>query len=101
MELSPAEKYGLDKPCTDWGRDGNAYFIMGAVRRALKDEGYPPEALKEYGDESTSGDYDHLLRTAMKWCDIDCPEDEYDEDEDLDSELCPDCGETMLFCGCE
>lgn len=90
MEKTPAEKYGLKKPRTDWGRDGNAYFIMGAVRRALKDAGYPPEALKEYGEESTSGDYDHLLQTAMKWCDI---VQNYCDDEDESDEVeCEQCG---------
>jgi formylmethanofuran dehydrogenase subunit E len=88
---TPAEKYGLDKPSTDWGRDGNAYAIMGAVARALKSEGYPAEAIDEYREASTSGDYDHLLRTAMEWCDIDMPEDEYDED-DEDEVECAQCG---------
>ena len=77
---TPAEKYGLPKPTTDWGRDGNAYFIMGAVARALKKAGYPPEAVKEYRADSTSGDYDNLLRVAMTWCDEDSPEDDYDDD---------------------
>lgn len=87
---TPAEKYGLDKPCTDWGRDGNAMFIAGAVRRALKDEGYPPEALAEFSEDVLSGDYDHVLQTAMKWCDLDSPEDEYDEDDD--EVECAQCG---------
>ena len=87
---TPAEKYGLDKPSTDWSRDGNAYSIMGAVARALKSEGYPAEAVDEYREESMSGDYDHLIQTAMKWCDLDSPEDEYDEDEE--EVECDECG---------
>ena len=63
---TPAEKYGLPTPSTDWGRDGNALFIVGAVRRALKDAGYPPEALREFGDEALSGEWKgHTLRTLM------------------------------------
>jgi hypothetical protein len=49
------------------GHDGNAFAIMGKVQRALKDAGASAEELKQYLDESMSGDYDHLLRTAMKW----------------------------------
>ena len=86
---TPAEKYGLPTPSTDWGRDGNALFIVGAVRRALKDAGYPPEALREFGDEALSGDYDHVLQTAMFWCDIDASEDDEDEDDEVE---CAQCG---------
>jgi len=49
------------------GHDGNAFAIMGKVQRALKDAGANANELKQYLDESMSGDYDHLLRTAMKW----------------------------------
>jgi hypothetical protein len=49
------------------GHDGNAFAIMGRVQRALKDAGASKEELDQYLNESMSGDYDHLLRTAMKW----------------------------------
>ena len=49
------------------GHDGNAFAIMGKVQRALKDAGASKEELDKYLEESMSGDYDHLLRTAMKW----------------------------------
>ena len=95
--MKPAEKYGLPKPMAPWGRDGNAMFIAGAVRRALKDADYPPEAVKEFSDDVLSGDYDHVLQTAMLWCDEGDPED---DDEYLDSQMCEDCGETKLYCRC-
>jgi hypothetical protein len=49
------------------GEDGNAFAIMGRVASALKDAGVSKEEIDEYYAESTSGDYDHLLRTAVKW----------------------------------
>lgn len=48
------------------GRDGNAFAIMGAVSTALKRAGHADE-VSDYMAESTSGDYDNLLVTAMKW----------------------------------
>lgn len=49
------------------GNDGNAFAIMGAVKSALKKAGATREELDEYLKESMSGDYDNLLRVAMKW----------------------------------
>lgn len=49
------------------GQDGNAFAIMGRVQRALKEAGASKDELDQYLEESMSGDYDHLLRTAMKW----------------------------------
>lgn len=52
------------------GQDGNAFAIMGAVQSALRKAGATPEQLSEYYTESTAGDYDELLRTAMRWVDV-------------------------------
>jgi hypothetical protein len=52
------------------GTDGNAFAILGAVERALRNGGVPPEAVAEFRAEATSGDYDHLLRTAMRWVEV-------------------------------
>jgi len=49
------------------GLDGNAFSIMGRVMSALKEAGVPKEEVDEYYAESTSGDYDHLLQTAVRW----------------------------------
>jgi hypothetical protein len=49
------------------GRDGNAFSIMGAVADALRRAGATREQIREYQDESTSGDYNHLLHTATQW----------------------------------
>lgn len=52
------------------GQDGNAFAIMGAVSKALRQAGASPVELAQYMEESMSGDYDHLLRTAMAWVSV-------------------------------
>ena len=49
------------------GADGNAFAILGAVSKAMKRAGLDASARKEFTDEATSGDYDHLLQTCMKF----------------------------------
>lgn len=49
------------------GQDGNAFAIMSRVQATMRRAGVPKEELDEYLKESMSGDYDNLLRTAMKW----------------------------------
>ena len=49
------------------GNDGNAFAIMGAVRKALKREKVSADEIAEYTKQSTSGEYDNLLRVAMSW----------------------------------
>lgn len=52
------------------GQYGNAFMILGAVTRALRESGVPQEELTEFVDEATRGDYDHLLQTVVKWVDV-------------------------------
>jgi hypothetical protein len=49
------------------GEDGNAFSIIGRVRKALQRAGVPDAEIKEFSDEAMSGDYDNVLQTAMKW----------------------------------
>ena len=51
------------------GQDGNAFFILGKVNKALKRSGMDKEA-KEFMKEATKGDYDHLIQTAMKFVEV-------------------------------
>jgi len=51
------------------GNDGNAFFILGTVEKALKKAGFS-ELAKEYMTEATSGDYDHLLATTMEYVEV-------------------------------
>ena len=49
------------------GPDGNAFMIMGIVRRYLIDIG-ESEGAKVYIVEATSGDYEHLLEVSLEYC---------------------------------
>ena len=58
----------IPKPLVELiGTDGNAYSIMGRVRRALQKAGASAEVLDEYYKESTKGDYNHLLSVAANY----------------------------------
>ncbi len=48
--------------------DGNAFFIMAAFSKQAKREGWPKNEIQAVIDESTEGDYNHLLRTFMRHC---------------------------------
>lgn len=49
------------------GEDGNAFFIIARVRRAMQRAGVESSEIALFTDEATGGDYDHLLQTVMKW----------------------------------
>lgn len=61
-------KYDVEVQLT--GNDGNAFAVMAQVNRALRNAGATPEELDQYQQESMSGDYDNLLRVAMKWVEV-------------------------------
>jgi ribosomal protein S9 len=65
MEQATKPKFDVDVQLT--GNDGNAFAIMGAVSKAIKKAGATSEQVKEYMDESMSGNYDNLLRVACRW----------------------------------
>jgi hypothetical protein len=46
--------------------DGNAFAIMGKVKRAMKNAGVSKEDIEKYSEEATSGDYDNLLVVTMQ-----------------------------------
>ena len=50
-------------------RDGNAFAVLGQCQRAARKEGVPGDQIKEFIAEASSGDYDHLLATCMRWFD--------------------------------
>ena len=57
------EKYSLV------GVDGNAYAIMGNVRRWMRREGYSREEQDAYMKDATSSDYNHLLSVSVQMVD--------------------------------
>lgn len=52
------------------GEDGNAFGILGRTKRAMSRAGVSEEEQDAYYAEATSGDYDHLLQTTMRWVDV-------------------------------
>ncbi|MFN4091094.1 MAG: hypothetical protein ACK4QW_18895 [Alphaproteobacteria bacterium] len=52
------------------GQDGNAFAILGRCRQAARDAGLSDEEIAAFMDEAMTGDYDHLLQTAMRWFEI-------------------------------
>lgn len=51
------------------GQNGNAFAILGAVKNALERAGFKDLA-NEFMTEAMKGDYDHLLRTAMAYVEV-------------------------------
>jgi hypothetical protein len=49
------------------GEDGNAFAILGRTAGALRQAGLAQAEIDDYFAEATSGDYDHLLQTTMRW----------------------------------
>jgi len=74
--------------CKLCGEDGNAWSILARVRAALR-KGGRADLVEPFTNEATSGDYNHLLVTAMDYIVEGSEEDEEDnypfaEDEDED-----------------
>ncbi len=47
------------------GQDGNAFFIIGRVSKAMRRAGIAQEDIDAYRTEAMSGDYDNVLRVTM------------------------------------
>jgi hypothetical protein len=58
------------------GQDGNAFYVLGAVRRALQAAGVPAADVETFTREATTGrtdgltGYEHLLVTVLRWVDV-------------------------------
>ena len=68
------------------GEDGNAFSILGRCSRSFKKSGLPQEWWDKFHAEATSGDYDHLLQTVMKYFEVDGEDEEKEEEEENDDE---------------
>ncbi len=53
------------------GEDGNAVSILMRTAKALRRAGVKEREIERFKTEATSGDYDHLLQTAMAWVEVD------------------------------
>lgn len=63
------------------GEDGNAFSILGRVKRIMRRAGLPDTEWEAFHAEATSGNYDNLLLTVMKWFSVDEQLDDDYEDE--------------------
>jgi len=52
------------------GQDGNAFMVLGLCQRAARRAGWTQEQIDKVINEMANGDYDHLLRTAMKYFEV-------------------------------
>ena len=52
------------------GQDGNAFSVMGLVKKALKHAGADKEYVDKYLKESTVGDYSYLLAVSMEYVNV-------------------------------
>jgi hypothetical protein len=59
------------------GEDGNAFSILGRVRRAMHDADVAQEDIDAYHQEATSGDYNYLLEVTMRT--VSCDSDDEDD----------------------
>ena len=52
------------------GEDGNAFAIIGAVRKAMRRGGVPSQECDAFSKEALSGDYNGVLQAAMKYVSV-------------------------------
>jgi len=55
-----------DVTVTLTGKDGNAFAVMGAVRKAMRQAKISQEEIEAYQNAAMNGDYDNLLRVTME-----------------------------------
>ena len=52
------------------GENSNAFNILGICIKAMRRAGLTEEQVDEFRMEATSGDYQHLLNTCMRYFEI-------------------------------
>ena len=48
----------------------DAFTLLGLARKAAEEADWPQEAIDEFLHQATSGNYDHLLQTCMKYFNV-------------------------------
>lgn len=66
------------------GEDGNAFSILGRVKRIMRRAGLEDTEWEAFHEEATSGDYDNLLVTVVRWFSVDADLDDDYEDDDYE-----------------
>ena len=60
-----------DRPVVELlGQNGNAFAILGRCVQAARRAGWTNVQIQAFRQEATSGEYDHLIGTAMKYFDV-------------------------------
>ena len=75
MNKTNGQQQAAKEPITDIkltlvGEDGNAFAIMGRARQALRRNGRA-DLIEAFTKECTSGDYNNLLATCMRYFVVD------------------------------
>lgn len=52
------------------GRNGNAFSVLAACEAAARRARVPDGEIKAFMDEAQADDYDHLLRTCIRWWNV-------------------------------
>jgi len=52
------------------GPQGNAFYILGIVKKKMAQNGVSVAELAEFHKQATSGDYDNLLEVVHSWVDF-------------------------------
>lgn len=52
------------------GEDGNAFSILGRCLKAMRKANLEQSERDKFQEEATSGNYDHLVQTVMKWFEV-------------------------------
>lgn len=52
------------------GENGNAFYIIWKVRKEMKRNGVSNDEIDLFINEAMSGDYNNLLRTCMKYVNV-------------------------------
>ena len=64
-------KLSYDKPAVKLvGENGNAFFILGKVKKAMLSAGASRNETTEFMRKATAGNYDNLLRVCMEYVDV-------------------------------
>jgi len=52
------------------GEDSNAFMMVGRTGREMRRAGVPDAEIVAFREEATSGDYDHVIQTIMKYVNV-------------------------------
>lgn len=52
------------------GKDGNSFAILGEIKKAMRKASIEDEEIDKFYAEAMEDDYDHLLRTCMKYVNV-------------------------------